>query len=583
MSFLLSIVSGLGQPWTRDGGIPQGCPLSMMFIVALCRPWCRYLGAQCGVSPQLYADNLKCVCRDLGLLLRAARFTAGYVRLVGQEPLLVSVVLLGTSEAVRAEMRGWALSDEGHRWTVKLDFRDLGGHHDTTLRGWSSTLSLRVRLAISRLDLIFARPLDFYGRIRVVRAMFLPCALHGVEASYLSKGGFFEVACCHYACCLVLLVLVLYLAFWMDQTVVILLFVLSGFGFGLLSSRPEEFPWLYQLLDLVRDGCPGHGPIHALVANAHRIGFSWDSLMTRCDRPGLPGLSNLAGPIQNFRSAILDAWRNKVAADLCARRGFRGGPLLDISVRLFLFVFCGGADGDGHLFWECPYPLLVEIRENPEFHDLMRMDKSHWPRCLLWHGWLPLLSGAGGWSPWAVSTDDAAVCMIESALGSYSSDVFQGWDVPQSVDSRLHADNWRYRRWGHFDDHCSPDGLSSSCVGFSSLPGPLQTVQRAEFWGVVLALQATNAVHLGVDNLNVVRHGGRLFDGLSCVRPLELVDDGDLIDLIRKLLSIRGEGTLCVFLRSRVVLTRVLSAVAKCGSCIVMVILVLMKLLTSSL
>ena len=97
-------------------------------------------------------------------------------------------------------MRGRVLSDEGHRWTVKLDVRDLGGHLDTTSRGWSSTLSLRVRLVISRVDLIFALPLDFYWRIRVVRAMFLPCALHGVEASYLSKG---EVACCYYACCLV--------------------------------------------------------------------------------------------------------------------------------------------------------------------------------------------------------------------------------------------------------------------------------------------------------------------------------------------------------------------------------------------
>ena len=29
------LASGLGRPWTRDGGIPQGCPLSMMFIVAL--------------------------------------------------------------------------------------------------------------------------------------------------------------------------------------------------------------------------------------------------------------------------------------------------------------------------------------------------------------------------------------------------------------------------------------------------------------------------------------------------------------------------------------------------------------------
>ena len=37
--------------------------------------------------------------------------------------------------------------------------------------------------------------------------------------------------------------------------------------------------------------------------------------------------------------------------------------------------FCGAPDNDGHLFWECNFPPLVEIRENPEFHDLMREDK----------------------------------------------------------------------------------------------------------------------------------------------------------------------------------------------------------------
>ena len=58
------LAAGLGEPWTRDGGIPQGCPLNMMFIVALYLPWCRYLSAQVGVEPQLYADNLKCTSRD---------------------------------------------------------------------------------------------------------------------------------------------------------------------------------------------------------------------------------------------------------------------------------------------------------------------------------------------------------------------------------------------------------------------------------------------------------------------------------------------------------------------------------------
>ena len=53
------------------------------------------------------------------------------------------------------------LSQEGDKWSVKFDVRDLGGHLDTTLRGWSSTLAARVRLVISRLVLIFVLPLGF--------------------------------------------------------------------------------------------------------------------------------------------------------------------------------------------------------------------------------------------------------------------------------------------------------------------------------------------------------------------------------------------------------------------------------------
>ena len=122
-----------------------------------------------------------------------------------------------------------------------------------------------------------------------------------------------------------LLALVLYLAFWMGHMVVTLFFVLSGSGFVFFAGTCL----LGRLLDLVHDGCPG--PLHALVASARRIGFHWDPSLTGWDRPGLPGLSFLAGPIRHFRSAILSVWRGKVAADLCARSGFRGGPLLDIS------------------------------------------------------------------------------------------------------------------------------------------------------------------------------------------------------------------------------------------------------------
>ena len=54
------LAAGLGEPWYRDGSVPHGCPLSMVFIVALCVPWCRHLGAVPDVEPQLCADNLEC-------------------------------------------------------------------------------------------------------------------------------------------------------------------------------------------------------------------------------------------------------------------------------------------------------------------------------------------------------------------------------------------------------------------------------------------------------------------------------------------------------------------------------------------
>ena len=85
------LAAGLGEPWTRDGGIPQGCPLSMMFIVALYLPWCRYLSAQVCVEPQLYADNLKCTSRDPVLLLHLLGSLLGMFVWLVRSLLLVSV------------------------------------------------------------------------------------------------------------------------------------------------------------------------------------------------------------------------------------------------------------------------------------------------------------------------------------------------------------------------------------------------------------------------------------------------------------------------------------------------------------
>ena len=94
-----------------------------------------------------------------------------------------------------------------------------------------------------------------------------------------------------------------------------------------------------------------------------------------------------------------------------------------------------GADSDGHLFWECTFLPLVEIREHPEFHDLMELDTSSWLRCFLWHGWLLLLSGVNGSSPWAESPGEGAANLLECDLGRYSSDALTQWQLPVGFDA----------------------------------------------------------------------------------------------------------------------------------------------------
>ena len=96
---------------------------------------------------------------------------------------------------------------------------------------------------------------------------------------------------------------------------------------------------------------------------------------------------------------------------------------------------------------------------------------------------------------------------------------------------------WVRRSWGHLDllpPGDDPEG--ERCGLYVSVPKAVQSVQRAELWGVILALQAARPVHLGVDNANVV---ATIIAGRELERPFHLLVDGDLLSLVQKLLLAR--------------------------------------------
>ena len=221
------------------------------------------------------------------------------------------------------------------------------------------------------------------------------------------------------------------------------------------------------------------------------------------------------------------------------------------------------------------------MRELPELAVLMSLDRSNWPRCLLWHGWLPGLKDVGLRKPWALSFGDLASFHLGRCLGAYPVDFAGEWTPPEYWDASdialevpddpnvwtdgsredfsslggfevagagvpLLASEIAFENsvWGTVEEY--GDARLERCRAFLPVPGILQTVQRAEYWGAILAMQAYWPFHLGIDNLNVVRSIGRLLDADCLAKPLPLVKDGDLVALVQYMIRSRGRDTVRV-------------------------------------
>ena len=78
---------------------------------------------------------------------------------------------------------------------------------------------------------------------------------------------------------------------------------------------------------------------------------------------------------------------------------------------------------------------LQHVRELPEFASLVSLDRSKWPRCLLWHGWLPGLGGISDGDPCASSFGDLAFSNFERCLGAYPVDHSGSWTPPDNWDA----------------------------------------------------------------------------------------------------------------------------------------------------
>ena len=300
------LVSGLGEPCCRDGSIPQGCPLSLVFTVALYVSWCGRRESLPSIKPQLYADNLKCSSVYPNALFGAARFTVQHVRSVGQDVFPAKCVLLSTSKAVRKSMKLWDVSGDGRPRTVELDVRDLGGHLDFTRRARAGTLSHRVKGATG-VAAVVALPLGFHVKLGLLRGQYRPAGLHAVEASYVFASA---LSACRAAISKMLFVHTPVVLDVLDCPVGVdlafhIIWTMFRFMRRYVAHWPDEVARIFRMPHLIAHGATGHGPVHLLLISAAEIEFAWDGDERGWIQAALLPLRMLSGPIQHFQSAIL--------------------------------------------------------------------------------------------------------------------------------------------------------------------------------------------------------------------------------------------------------------------------------------
>ena len=117
----------------------------------------------------------------------------------------------------------------------------------------------------------------------------------------------------------------------------------------------------------------------------------------------------------------------------------------------------------------------------------MEMDKSCWPRCLLWHRWLPMLSGVNRGSPWAENPAEGAGNLLESALGACTPDLLLDWQLPVGFDAvsaagRVRAAHDVWTDGSFVEDKVS--GASSSGSGFFT--GRNNRLWAERSWGLMM-------------------------------------------------------------------------------------------------
>ena len=182
------LAGGVGRPHKRKCGIPQGCPLSMMMVALIMRPWIELMKTV-GVACIILADDVLILAQGrwmLSLFAKAIDLTHHYLQAMG--PRVApdkSYNFASTQVATRWLQETW-WPHIGNYIEVVKDFRYLGAHLSTRASTRSPTLNKRWDKASQQLRKLKYCPATVEAKAKAIATKTFAAAFYGIEAAEIA-------------------------------------------------------------------------------------------------------------------------------------------------------------------------------------------------------------------------------------------------------------------------------------------------------------------------------------------------------------------------------------------------------------
>ena len=183
-----SIAGGLGTPHQRLCGIPQGCPMSMMVVALIMRPWVMLMQS-CGALCYLLADDVLILTHGPQMLdkfVKALDTTHCYLQQMGATIAPDKSFNLASNDNASRWLQNTLWSGIQGGIQVVADFRYLGAHLCAKASLKSSTLTARLDKAMQQLSRLQHVPAEAEAKARAIVGKIFAGAFYGIEAASIT-------------------------------------------------------------------------------------------------------------------------------------------------------------------------------------------------------------------------------------------------------------------------------------------------------------------------------------------------------------------------------------------------------------